>query len=43
MHPFLQRQQLEYTIFIVEQMYEDAFNKGILMNGAFKEMPKIEI
>lgn len=38
MHPFLQRQQLEYTIFLVEQMYDDAFNKGILMNAAFQQI-----
>jgi len=36
MHPFLQRQEIQYTIFIVEQIYDENFNKGILMNAAFK-------
>ncbi|XP_045109603.1 beta-1,4-galactosyltransferase 2-like [Portunus trituberculatus] len=32
MHPFLQRQQLEYTIYVVEQAGNDSFNRGMLMN-----------
>ena len=36
MHPMLQRQQIEYTIFVVEQTGNDRFNKGILMNAAFQ-------
>jgi len=36
MHLFLQRQEIEYTVFIVEQMFNENFNKGILMNAAFK-------
>lgn len=38
MHPFLQRQQLKYTIFVVEQSNEQLFNKGVLMNAAFLEI-----
>jgi len=36
MHPFLQRQELDYSVFVVEQMFHEKFNKGILMNAAFK-------
>jgi len=36
MHLFLQRQEIEYTVFIVEQMFDENYNKGILMNAAFK-------
>lgn len=38
MHPFLQRQELEYQIFVVEQSNEQLFNKGILMNSGFLEI-----
>ena len=38
MHPFLQRQELDYQIFVVEQANEDLFNKGILMNACFREI-----
>ncbi|CAF0819101.1 unnamed protein product [Brachionus calyciflorus] len=41
MHPFLQRQELEYQIFVVEQMNDDLFNKGVLMNSAFLEIRNI--
>lgn len=41
MHPFLQRQELEYQIFVVEQVNNELFNKGILMNSAFFEIRKI--
>lgn len=41
MHPFLQRQELEYQIFVVEQANNELFNKGILMNSAFYEIRKI--
>ena len=37
MHPFLQKQQLEYQIFVAEQSNDQLFNKGILMNAAFLE------
>ena len=38
MHPFLQTQQLDYQIFVVEQANDELFNKGILMNACFKEI-----
>ncbi len=41
-HMFLQRQQLDYRIYICEQAYDKTFNKGIVMNGCFKEILKIE-
>ncbi len=41
-HTFLQRQQLDYRIYICEQAGDKTFNKGIVMNGCFKEILKIE-
>ena len=38
MHPFLQTQQLDYQIFVVEQANDELFNKGVLMNACFKEI-----
>ncbi|CAF0905588.1 unnamed protein product [Brachionus calyciflorus] len=38
MHPLLQRQEIKYTIFVVEQINSDKFNKGKLMNSAFVEV-----
>jgi hypothetical protein len=38
MHPFLQKQQLAYQIFVVEQYNENLFNKGVLMNAGFLEI-----
>lgn len=40
-HPFLQNQNLDYTIFIVEQAGEDAFNRAMLFNVGFTEAMKI--
>lgn len=37
MHPFLQRQQLQYGIFVVEQSGRHAFNRGKLFNIGFTE------
>ncbi|XP_046639137.1 beta-1,4-galactosyltransferase 4-like [Daphnia pulicaria] len=37
MHPFLQRQQLNYIIIVVEQSEKSPFNRGMLMNIGFKE------
>jgi hypothetical protein len=37
-HTFLQRQELNYAIFVVEQTNEAHFNKGILMNAAYNEI-----
>lgn len=41
MHPFLKRQQLDYTIFVIEQDGEGPFNRALLMNVGFKEALKI--
>jgi hypothetical protein len=41
-HKILQRQQLDYRIFVCEQAYNNTFNKGIVMNGCFKEILKLE-
>lgn len=41
MHPFLQRQELEYQIFVVEQSNDQLFNKGVLMNAGFLEVMNI--
>lgn len=38
MHPFLQRQELEYQVFVIEQVNKQLFNKGILMNSGFLEV-----
>ena len=36
LHPFLQRQQLDYQIYVVEQLGHGLWNKGILFNVGFK-------
>lgn len=41
-HNFLQRQQLDYRIYVCEQAFDKTFNKGIVMNGCFKEILKLE-
>lgn len=39
LHPLLQRQQICYSIYVIEQYGEDIFNKGVLMNaGALESM-----
>lgn len=40
MHPFLQRQQLDYTIYILEQNKRGPFNRAMLMNVGFVEALK---
>ncbi|CAF0782848.1 unnamed protein product [Adineta ricciae] len=40
LHPFLQRQKRSYQVFVVEQMGNVTFNKGIIMNVAFQEALK---
>lgn len=37
-HAYLQRHLLNYTIFVVEQVNSELFNKGVLMNAAFLEI-----
>ncbi len=41
LHPFLQRQQLNYRIFVVEQFNDELFNKGVLNNACFLEIFKL--
>lgn len=42
MHPFLQKQMLEYRIIVVEQTSKRPFNRAKLFNIGFKEAEKIE-
>lgn len=35
--PILQRQQLHFKVYVVEQFGNDTFNKGVLMNAGVKE------
>ncbi|KAK3088477.1 hypothetical protein FSP39_019652 [Pinctada imbricata] len=37
LHPFLQKQQLDYGIFVIEQAEGSKFNRAMLMNIGFKE------
>ena len=37
LHPILQRQQLEYKIYVAEQFGNETFNKGVLMNAGVRE------
>ncbi|XP_067674893.1 beta-1,4-N-acetylgalactosaminyltransferase bre-4-like isoform X2 [Haliotis asinina] len=39
--PILRRQQLDFRVFVVEQFGNATFNKGRIMNAAFKEALKI--
>ena len=41
-HQVLERQQLDYRIYICEQAFDKTFNKGIVMNGCFKEILKLQ-
>lgn len=40
-HPFLQQQQLEYGIFVVEPIASVKFNRALLMNIGFVEVNKL--
>lgn len=42
MHPFLHRQQLDYTIYVVEQVGDGPFNRAMLMNIGYTEALKID-
>ncbi|XP_018495191.1 beta-1,4-galactosyltransferase 2-like [Galendromus occidentalis] len=37
LHPILQRQLLDYKVFVVEQFGNDTFNKGVLLNAGARE------
>jgi hypothetical protein len=41
LHAFLQKQQLDYAIFIVEQVSNQTFNRGKLMSVGFTEANKL--
>ncbi|XP_025423146.1 beta-1,4-N-acetylgalactosaminyltransferase bre-4-like [Sipha flava] len=41
MHPFLTKQKLDYSIFIVEQFGDGLFNRAMLMNVGFNEALKL--
>lgn len=41
-HRVLQRQQLDYRIYVCEQALNNTFNKGIVMNACFKEILKLQ-
>uniref|UniRef100_A0AAR2K6J0 Beta-1,4-galactosyltransferase n=1 Tax=Pygocentrus nattereri TaxID=42514 RepID=A0AAR2K6J0_PYGNA len=40
LHPFLQRQQLDYGVYVIEQDGEDTFNRAKLMNVGYAEALK---
>ncbi|KAL5005739.1 hypothetical protein ScPMuIL_016897 [Solemya velum] len=40
LHPMLNRQKIEYRIFVIEQWGDDKFNRGKLMNAGFIESEK---
>lgn len=40
MHPFLKKQQLDYTIYIIEQEGDGLFNRALLMNVGYIEALK---
>ncbi|XP_013415334.1 beta-1,4-galactosyltransferase 4 [Lingula anatina] len=42
MHPFFQKQELDYRIYIVEQKAGTIFNRGLLLNIGFVESAKID-
>jgi hypothetical protein len=41
-HPMLQRQQLDYTIYVAEQLKPEIFNKAMLMNSGFKVVRQLD-
>ncbi|XP_074646324.1 beta-1,4-N-acetylgalactosaminyltransferase bre-4-like isoform X2 [Tubulanus polymorphus] len=41
MHPFLQKQQLDYQIFVIEEMPGIKFNRAMLMNIGYVEANKV--
>lgn len=42
LHPMLMKQQIEYGIYVVEQSFDQDFNRGLLFNIAFKEALKMK-
>lgn len=41
-HPFLIHQNIEYRIFVIEQISEGLFNRAALMNAGFLEALKLD-
>jgi hypothetical protein len=41
LHPFLKRQQLDYTIIVVNQHGRETFNRGALFNVGYVEAMKL--
>ncbi len=41
-HQVLQRQQIDYRIYVCEQAWNKTFNKGVVMNGCFKEILRLQ-
>lgn len=41
LHPFLMKQQIEYGIFLIEQIADGLFNRAALMNVGFVEALKL--
>ena len=42
LHPLLQRQSLEYRVFVINQAGRGTFNRGKLLNSGFKEVSKLD-
>ncbi|CAK8694898.1 unnamed protein product [Clavelina lepadiformis] len=40
LHPMLQKQMIQYCVYVAEQLDEGQFNKAMLMNAAFQEVMK---
>lgn len=40
MHPFLQKQQLDYRIYLIEPVANDTFNRALLFNIGYREATK---
>ena len=40
LHPMLQRQKVQYCVYIIEQVDDGRFNKGLIMNSGFVEIMK---
>lgn len=41
LHPMLQRQMLHYTIYVIEQLHPEVFNKAALMNAGVREIERV--
>ncbi|VDN08669.1 unnamed protein product [Dibothriocephalus latus] len=41
MHPFLRHQRRRYTIFVIEQLTPEEFNRGALLNIGVRKAAKV--